>query len=79
MIPMEILDRIRRMHFRDRLSLWAYVGAAVGTNDWSEWIEHPVAALYEFTDCRRGAHAKRVLGAYRGYRHADAQAGFDAL
>ena len=60
--------------------LWAYLGAgATRANEPSEWIEHPAAVFYEFTDDRRGEHVRRMLAAYRGYLQADAYGGFDAL
>jgi len=58
--------------------LWAYLGAGARL-DHDEWIEHPAAALYEFTDDRRGIHVQRMLSTYSGYLQADAYAGFDAL
>lgn len=60
--------------------IWAYLGAgATRENEQSEWIEHPAAVFYEFTDDRRGEHVQRMLAAYRGYLQADAYGGFDAL
>ena len=74
-LPLQERGRGRTVQAR----LWAYLGAGARLNDQSEWIEHPAAVFYEFTDDRRGEHAKRMLGTYRGYLQADAYAGFDAL
>ena len=60
--------------------LWAYLGAgSTRANEQAEWIVHPAAVFYEFTDDRRGEHVQRMLTAYRGYLQADAYGGFDAL
>jgi transposase len=59
--------------------LWAYLGAGARLNEQGQWIEHPTAVLYEFTDDRRGEHVRRMLGGYSGYLQADAYSGFDAL
>ena len=59
--------------------LWAYLGAGARPDGEDQWIEHPAAVFYEFTDDRRGAHVQRMLKDYTGYLQADAYAGFDAL
>ena len=59
--------------------LWAYLGAGACLNAQGQWIEHPAAVLYEFTDDRRGEHVRRMLAGYSGYLQADAYSGFDAL
>jgi transposase len=59
--------------------LWAYLGAGSRLDTQAQWIEHPAAVLYEFTDDRRGAHVARMLGQYSGYLQADAYGGFNAL
>ena len=74
-LPLQDRGRGRTVQAR----LWAYLGAGARLNDRSEWIEHPAAVFYEFTDDRRGEHAQRMLGSYRGYLQADAFAGFNAL
>ena len=70
-------------HGRGRMvqaRLWAYLGAgSVYEAQSGAWIEHPAAALFEFTDDRRGEHVQRMLRNYRGYLQADAYAGFNAL
>jgi transposase len=62
-----------------RARLWAYLGAGARLNEQDQWIEHPAAVLYEFTDDRRGEHVQRMLSGYSGYLQADAYSGFDAL
>ncbi len=74
-LPLQDRGRGRTVQAR----LWAYLGAGARLNDRSEWIEHPAAVFYEFTDDRRGEHVQRMLGSYRGYLQADAFAGFNAL
>ena len=74
-LPLQDRGRGRTVQAR----LWAYLGAGARLNDRSEWSEHPAAVFYEFTDDRRGEHAQRMLGSYRGYLQADAFAGFNAL
>lgn len=59
--------------------LWAYLGAGARLDEQGDWIAHPAAVYYEFTDDRRGEHALRMLGGYSGYLQADAYAGFNAL
>jgi transposase len=59
--------------------LWAYLGAGARQDAQGQWIAHPGAVLYEFTDDRRGEHVARMLADYRGYLQADAYSGFDAL
>lgn len=59
--------------------LWAYLGAGASCDAQGEWVKHSAAALFEFTDNRRGEHVQRMLRHYRGYLQADAFAGFDAL
>jgi len=59
--------------------LWAYLGAGASLDTQGQWIEHPAAVYYEFTDDRRGEHVARMLGQYAGYLQADAYAGFNAL
>lgn len=59
--------------------LWAYLGAGAQLNEHGQWIAHPAAVLYEFTDDRRGEHVRRMLSGYSGYLQADAYSGFDAL
>jgi transposase len=59
--------------------LWAYLGAGARRDEQGQWLAHPAAVLYEFTDDRRGAHVARMLGQYSGYLQADAYAGFNAL
>ena len=59
--------------------LWAYLGAGARADDQDQWVQHPAAVFYEFTDDRRGEHVRRMLKHYAGYLQADAYAGFDAL
>lgn len=60
--------------------LWTYLGAgSVYEAQGGVWVEHPAAALFEFTDDRRGEHVQRMLKGYQGYLQADAYAGFNAL
>ena len=74
LIPLQQEGRGRTVQAR----LWAYLGAGAKL-DQGEWVEHPAAVLYEFTDDRRGVHVQRMLSTYSGYLQADAYAGFDAL
>ena len=73
-IPLQQAGRARTVQAR----LWAYLGAGAKFER-AQWVEHPAAVLYEFTDDRRGVHVQRMLSAYKGYLQADAYAGFDAL
>jgi len=59
--------------------LWTYLGAGARLNEQGQWIEHPGAVVYEFTNDRRGEHVRRMLAGYSGYLQADAYSGFDAL
>jgi len=59
--------------------LWAYLGAGARRDENAQWITHPAALYYEFTDDRRGEHVSRMLREYSGYLQADAYAGFNAL
>ena len=59
--------------------LWAYLGAGSRLDAQGQWVEHPAALYYEFTDDRRGEHGAKMLGGYAGYLQADAYAGFNAL
>ena len=74
-IPLQDRDRARTVQAR----LWAYFGAGARLDDNGQWLAHPAAAYYEFTDDRRGEHVCRVLQGYSGYLQADAYAGFNAL
>ncbi|MEW5864390.1 MAG: IS66 family transposase [Pseudomonadota bacterium] len=75
LIPLQDRERERTVQAR----LWAYFGAGARLDEHGQWIKHPAAAYYEFSDDRRGEHVCRVLQGYRGYLQADAYAGFNAL
>jgi hypothetical protein len=67
-LPLQDRGRGRTVQAR----LWAYLGAGARLDDRSEWIDHPAAVFYEFTDDRRGEHVQRLLASYRGYLHVRA-------
>ncbi len=73
-VPLQQEGRGRTVQAR----LWAYLGAGAKLDE-GQWLEHPAAVIYEFTDDRRGVHVQRMLGTYSGYLQADAYSGFDAL
>ncbi|MGH7948171.1 MAG: IS66 family transposase [Candidatus Binataceae bacterium] len=73
-VPLQVPEKKRTVQAR----AWAYVGAGHVAQE-GQWIEHPAAVVYEFTDSRRGEHVQRFLKGYQGYLQADAYAGFDAL
>jgi transposase len=75
LLPLQDRERNRTVQAR----LWAYLGAGARLDEHGQWIAHPAAAYYEFTDDRRAERVSGVLGGYSGYLQADAYAGFNAL
>lgn len=75
LMPLQERSRNRTVQAR----LWAYLGAGSMLDERGQWVGHPAAVFYEFTDNRRGEHVSRMLRDYSGYLQADAYAGFNAL
>ena len=75
LMPLQERSRNRTVQAR----LWAYLGAGSMLDERGQWVGHPAAVFYEFTDNRRGEHVSRMLRNYSGYLQADAYAGFNAL
>ncbi len=59
--------------------LWGYLGAGARRNEAGEWVEHPAAVVFEFTESRESMHPIKFLKQYQGYLQADAYSGYDAL
>ncbi len=59
--------------------LWGYLGAGARRNEAGEWVEHPPAVVFEFTESRESMHPIKFLKHYEGYLQADAYSGYDAL
>lgn len=56
--------------------LWVYLAGGWLPDPEGRWRRVAPAALYDFTTDRSGAHARRMLGAWRGFLQADDFAGY---
>ena len=56
--------------------LWVYLAGGWLPDPEQRWRRVAPAALYDFTTDRSGAHARRMLGAWRGFLQADDFAGY---
>jgi transposase len=59
--------------------LWGYLGAGSRQTPEGTWIEHPPAAVFEFTESREAVHPSRFLKGYSGYLQVDAYSGYEAI
>ena len=58
--------------------LWVYLSGGWLPNAEGTWEKVAPAALYDFTTDRCGAHARAMLGAWRGFLQADDYSGYAA-
>jgi hypothetical protein len=56
--------------------LWVYLAGGWLPDPQQRWRRVAPAALYDFTTDRSGAHARRILGAWRGFLQADDFSGY---
>jgi hypothetical protein len=56
--------------------LWVYLAGGWLPDPEQRWRRVAPAALYDFTTDRSGAHARRMLGAWRGFLQADDFSGY---
>lgn len=56
--------------------LWVYLAGGWLPDDRGGWRRVAPAALYDFTTDRSGAHARRMLGPWRGFLQADDFSGY---
>lgn len=56
--------------------LWVYLAGGWLPDEQQRWRRVAPAALYDFTTNRSGEHARRMLGAWRGFLQADDFAGY---
>jgi len=59
--------------------LWGYLGAGSRRAAEGAWVEHPPAAVFEFTESREAIHPSRFLKGYSGYLQVDAYSGYEAI
>jgi len=59
--------------------LWGYLGAGSRQAPEGVWVEHPPAAVFEFTASREAIHPSRFLKGYSGYLQVDAYSGYEAI
>jgi transposase len=59
--------------------LWGYLGAGSRRAAEGAWVEHPPAAVFEFTESREAVHPLRFLKQYSGYLQVDAYSGYEAI
>ncbi len=59
--------------------LWGYLGAGSRQTPEGAWVEHPPAAVFEFTESREAIHPLRFLKGYSGYLQVDAYSGYEAI
>ena len=59
--------------------LWGYLGAGSRLTPEGAWVEHPPAAVFEFTESREAIHPSRFLKQYSGYLQVDAYSGYEAI
>lgn len=59
--------------------LWGYLGAGSRQAPDGTWVEHPPAAVFEFTESREAIHPSRFLKNYSGYLQVDAYSGYEAI